>query len=426
MESILKKISSVQYELTVEIGREELARYLTSAENNLSRDFQVDGFRKGKVPRELLRKHLGDQTILEAALDIAVKDSLSKTIHEKDLDVLDASGLKVVENSSQKLVYKVSLSLFPNINIPELGTIKAKRKEVIVRPEEVDHELEEIRKGRAVFLEKDGAVEVGDRAEIDFEILLDGKPIEGGISKNHPLIVGKNIFIPGFEDKLIGMDKDEEKKFSLKAPEDYFNKDIAGKELDFKVKVIDIKKVQIPALDDNFAKSIGKFSDLEDFKNNLEKGILEEKREKERQRVLLEVLEEVMGKADISLSDQMVSQKLDEMISGFDQDLHQRGMELSLYLAHINKTQEDLRKDWKINAEKQLKTELIIRKIAKDKKIEAADGEVEALINQTMQAMALRGGGEANNLDVEKLRADAISQVVRDKTLAYIERTCVA
>ncbi len=408
----------------MELGKEELSGYVNMAENNLSKDFKIDGFRKGKVPKDLLRKNLGSQSILEVALDMAIKDSLSKVIREKSLEVLDASGLNIIENSPQKLVYKVSLTLFPDIKVPDLHSIKVKRKDVQVSAEEVTNTLEDIRSSRALFKDKDTPVEKGDRVEIDFEAILNGKPIEGGISKNHPLVVGKGLFMPGFEDKLIGMNKGEEKEFSLVAPEDYFNKDIAGKKLDFKVRMADVKKVELPTLDDNFAKTLGKFNNFDDLEQNIKEGIAEEKKSKERQRLLLEILEKITEKTDVEINEKMINLKLDDTIAAFDQDLHQRGMELSLYLARINKTQEDLRKDWRPNAQKQLKTSLILQKIAKDRKIEASESEISEAMSQTIQAIGLRGDVEATNLELEKLRKDVVDKIISDKTLAYIESIC--
>ena len=426
MESTLKKISKDQSELFIELGKEELVKFIDKAETLLSRDLHIDGFRKGKAPKDLVKRHFGEQFILETALDLAVKQSLAETIKEKDLEVLKASSLNIVENSSQRLIYKVLLTLFPEIKLPDLRTIKVKRREVQVTSEEVNNTLEDIRSSRATFLDKDEPVENGDRVEIDFEAFINGQAIEGGVSKNHPLIVGKKTFIPGFEEKLVGMRKGEETTFSLNAPENYFNKDIAGKELDFKVKVVDVKKVTLPTLDDGFAKLLGNFGNFQDLEASVRDGILAEKKSKERERLLVEAVSKITEKSDIKVTEDLIDQKVEEMVARFDQDLHQKGMELSLYLAHINKTQDELRQDWRENADKQLKTSLIIQKISEEKKINASEAEVEEAVSQAIQMLSARGDVQSDSLDLEKIKEEVASKIINDKTLSYIESICIS
>ena len=424
MESILKKTSKNEYDLTVELGAEELTGYISRAEDYLGKGLEVDGFRKGKAPKEMIRKQLGSPVILEAAMDMAMKESLSRTLEEKKLDVISVSGLKILSNDAKKLSYRVLLTLFPAIKMPDLKSIKVKRRPANVGEEDLILALEDIRSSRATFSDKEGPALAGDRVEIDFEATLDGKPVDGASSKNHPLTIGKNVFVPGFEENLAGMNKEEEKRFALTFPNDYFRKELAAKKLDFKVKMVDIKKVELPPLDDNFAKSLGSFTDLKSLKHNIREGIAEEKKMKEKQRLVLEILEKIVEKSDIEVSDKMVEQKLEEMIMEFDKDLHQKGLELGPYLAHMKKTQDDLRKEWRKNADRQLKTGLIVQRIAKDQKFSAPEAEIEELVSQTVQALVSREGMEPNNLDLSKLREDAAARILNAKTMDYLEMSC--
>lgn len=413
-----------QSELTIELAKNDLEKYVERAENQLGKDLQLDGFRKGKVPKDLLRKQVGGPQILEAALDLAMRESLAKTIESEGLDVLDASKLEIKENTPDKLIYTVVLTLFPDVKIADFSGLKVVKKEVSVGQEEIGQTLESIRASRAKLDDKNGPAQNGDRIEVDFEVKSDGKIIEGGSSKNHPLILGNNNFMPGFEENLVGMKQGEEKAFTLIAPEDYFNKEVAGKKLDFVVRVNSVKSVELPALTDELARSIGKFENIDQLAANVREGILEEKKMKEKQRLRLEILDNIIKVSDISIPKAMVDQQLDNMIKNLDEDLHGNDMELGLYLAHIGKTQDDLRKEWKAEAEKQVKTVLILHKIAKDKNINVSSEETEGALNDAVQSLMVRGDIDKANLDVDGLRNRIATQIINNKTLDFLERTC--
>jgi trigger factor len=422
MESTLTKVNKNQYELSVELSKEDLAEYIKRAEKEIAANVQIDGFRKGKAPNDVIKKHVGPEAILQEALDLAVQGSLSKAITEKDLEVLQVSNLEVKENSAEKLLYKVMVTLFPEVKFGDLKGIKVEQKTFDVTEEEVQNALVSIQDSRAKFEEKEGALEVGDRAEVDFEVTKEGLPIEGGVSKSHPVVIGSKNFIPGFEDNLVGMVKGDEKKFSLTAPADYFAKELAGQKLDFTVKVVAVQKIAKPELTDEFAKTLGKFEGLDALKTNLKEGISEEKKDKERQRVRLAILSEIAEKSTIEVPDEMVEQKLEDMIHTFSHDLQSKGMDLALYLAHIGKTQDDLKKDWQKDAERQVKYYLIIQRTAKDQEISSTSEEVDALANQRLQMLALYGQ-KPEDINIERVKEAIANELITEKTFQYLEKT---
>lgn len=422
----LKKLEQNKYELTVELNHEELSSYVKKTEDKIAGQVQLDGFRKGKAPKEKIKEQVGEQYILEQALDMAVQQSLAKTLEEQKLEVINVGGLNVKENSASKLVYTVVLTMFPDLKLPDVSSIKVEQKNIIIDKKEIDDALDFLRTSRAKFIAKDGAVEIGNRVEVDFEVTSDGLPIEGGVSKSHPLIVGDNKFMPGFEEELIGMKAGEEKKFSLNAPGDYFHKTVAGKKLDFSVKVVVVQNIEKPDLNDDFAKILGKFSNLKELEENLRGGIFEEKKVKEKQRLRLEVLAKIFAKSKIELPKDMVNEKLNGMIAGFDNELHAKGMELSLYLAHLNKTEDELRKEWRLEAEKQVAYALILRKIAKDKNLYPSNEEVEQGVNSLAQALVLRDQIKPETIDLEKLKDAVIGDIVNEKVFEFLEKNCIA
>lgn len=422
----LKKTDHNKYEVTVELGREELSGYLKKTEDRIVSETQIDGFRPGKAPKDLIRKKVGDKHILERALDIAVQDSLAKTLDEQQLEVIKVSDLDIKENSASKLIYTINVTIFPPIELPTLSQIKVKRKDVEVEPKDIENTMDFLRSSRSKFLPKKGPVEKGDRVEVDFEVTSDGLPVEGGVSKNHPVIVGENKFIPGFEEQLIGMEKDGEKKFSLKAPADYFHKSVAGKELDFSVKIISVQIIEKPVLNDEFAQSLGKFSNLNELEDNIKNGLTEEKKEKERQRLRLEILTRIFENSKVELPADMIEEKLNQMIVGFDNDLHAKGMELSFYLAHLGKTEDDLKKDWRPEAEKQVAFALILRKLAKVNNLYPSKEEIDERVDQAMQTLAVNGQFNPETVNLEGVRDAVAADMTNEKVFSFLETNCIA
>jgi len=427
MKSDLKKLNNNQVKAIVELDQEDLQTYLNKAESMLGSDLEVKGFRKGKAPGNIVKKHLDQGKVRALALEMAVEGSLSDVVKANTLDVLNTSQLAIEKNEAVQLKYSILLDLFPDIDLADLGKIKVKRKDVRVEEKETEEALETIKNSRASLVDKkEGeSAEEGDRVEVDFEVKENGMIIEGGVSKNHPLIIGGKSFIPGFEDKLVGMKKGEEASFSLIAPENYFYKAVAGKELGFKVKVVDIKKVIKPEINDEFAKSLGRFTNLTELKEGVRAGLIQEKRTKEGQRARLETLDNIISRSRIEVPESLLAKQLDIMIADFDHTLHEKGMELGLYLARIGKTQEKLRQDWKKDAEKQVKISLILRKLAKDRNIKATQEEIEEITGQVVQSAIAKGEVGQADIYLAKIKENLESKIVNEKTLEYIESKCV-
>lgn len=425
MTSTNKRIDADHLELAVELGRDELAEYVKAAEDAHGQELTIDGFRPGKAPREKVRQHVGEAQILETALQTAVQQSLGKVIAEQKLDVIEATDLSVKENTPEKLVYTVKVRVFPDVVLPTLTDVKVSRREIVIENKEVDEALETVKASRAILSATDEPAAKGDRLEVDFEVKEKGTLIEDGASSNHPVVIGKENFVPGFEDQLIGLKKGDHKEFSLTAPKDFANKAVAGKKLDFSVTVKDIKKVTLPELTDEFAKSLGKFENLDQLMLNLRDGLTEEKKEKENQRVRLEVMNALIDKSKCTASPALIEDQLTSMMQNFDQDLHRHNMELSLYLAKINKTQEDIKKEWRPEAERQVKMALILHAIARQNNIEVTKEETEEALESLIQSTMLRNGGTTPNLDMERMRSSIQSRLLNEKVFQYLEATCV-
>ena len=425
MNSSSKKINESELELTIELGKEDLDGYVMMTEEKLSREIEIKGFRKGKVPKDAIRKEIGAARILEEALDLAMRDSLAKVVMAERLDVVDTTDLKIIENTPTKLLFSVKATVFPVIKIGSLDSLKIKRKEVSIEDSEIEDAINSLRNSRASFSDSDDPIKKNDRVEVDYEVSCEGKTLEGGVSKNHPLVVGSNSFIPGFEDQLLGLKKDEEKRFSIEAPADYYKKEIAGKRLDFVVKITKIQNVILPELNDEFVSSLGKFKDLTELRENVKAGLLAEKKDKEKQRARLEVLKTISEKFNIPAPEFMVKQQLEAMIKNFDGELHKSGLELGLYLAHINKTQDDLKNDWKSEAEKQVRILLALHGVSKENNIFADDKEVEEATAEVAKSYIADQRVDAKDINLDAVRDNIRMRIQNDKTLDWIEKNCV-
>src|SRR3989344_7178650 len=250
MESSLKTIDPSTREATVELSKTDLDGYVTQAESSLGAQVSIPGFRKGKVPPDVLRKHVTEAAIREEALQIAVEQSLSQLIKKENLNVLDQSDFKIEKNTPTELVYKVKLTLFPAVTLGTYKGVTAEKRTLAVTDEELNRVLKDITASRAAIAQVDRPAQKGDQVEVDFTIKLNGAVIDGGESKNHPLIIGEKRFIPGFEEQLIGMKAGEEKTFNLAAPLDYGAKELAGKNIEFKAKMNLVEKREVPEWSD--------------------------------------------------------------------------------------------------------------------------------------------------------------------------------
>jgi trigger factor len=420
-----KTVDPYAIDATISLTKEELAVYLEQASQALSQHVTIDGFRKGKAPKDLVQKKLDPGVIRQEALEYALGDSFTKASVQEGWDVMRTMDLKVVKNDADGLEYSVRVQLWPALELPDLTTVKVPGKNIEVSDTEIQESLDTVLNMRATFLDKTGPAAEGDRVEIDFDAQTDGQPVEGGQSKNHPLIIGGKNFMPGFEEALIGLASGDSKQFSLVAPADYYEPKLAGKKIDFSVTVHRVQAVLKPAADDDFAKSLGaNFQNIDQLKGNLREGIYNEKLNKERQRLRLAILDAVVAGGKIPAPEAMVADEMHDMVHRFSDDLRRRGVELAMYLARLKKTEDDLRKDWKPEAERQVRIRLALRRIAKDKNITVGDEELEGAVKDTIAELMQSGQITEDQVDPERVRNALAERIMTDKTLQFIEGVC--
>jgi trigger factor len=270
------------------------------------------------------------------------------------------------------------------IELSSYKKIEVRRKNLEISQEEINKALDYLRQSRAKIITVNEPARKGNRVEIDFEVRHGGTRIEDGVSKNHPLILGEGRFLPGFEEKIEGMKAGEERNFSLKVPENWSDKRICDKNLDFTVKMNLVQEREIPDLDNEFAKSLGSFDSLDILRKNISEGLMEEKGIKERQRIRLELIEKVANDSKMEIPAELIEQELGAMEKELKFTVEGLGLDFEKYLNEIRKTREELKKDWQIQAEKRVKIGVCLRAIADKENINVSEEEINERINRDL------------------------------------------
>ena len=279
--------------------------------------------------------------------------------------------------------------------------------------------MEDIKKSRAENTAVNRPAQKGDRVEIDFLAQVDGAIIEGGESKQHPLVLGEGHFMPGFENELVGLKENETKKFSLEAPSDYHKKDLAGKAVDFEVKMCLVQERKLPEINDELARSLGRFGSLEELKSSLAEGLKAEKEARAKDERRAKIATALVKNINAELPEELVELELDKMSAELEDSLAHMNLDQESYLAHLKKTPQDLKKDWRPQAEKRIKVSLALRQIARHENIEVSEEEVEDKLSQLLRhSPPLRHG---QNLDLTSLRGYVKNLVRNEKVFELLE-----
>jgi trigger factor len=356
----------------------------------------VPGFRKGKVPRVIFEKRFGVEALYQDALDILLPEAYEAAVKETGIEPVDRPEIDIEQLEKGKpLIFKATVTVKPEVKLGEYKGLEVEEKDFSVKPEDVDAELEKMRKQQGQLeVVEDGTVEKGDRVIIDFEGFIDGEAFEGGKAENYTLEIGSGTFIPGFEDQLVGMKLGEEKDVEVTFPEDYHAKELAGKPAVFKVKLHEIKRLNLPELDDEFAQDVSEFDTLAELKADIEKN-LNEKAEKEKENYIRNELVELAAKnAEVDIPEVMIDHEVENMLHQFEQRLMYQGLNLDLYAQFTGQDKDAIKEQFKEDAEKRVRANLVLEAIAKAENIEVTEEEIE----QEIKDMAKEMGREVDDV----------------------------
>ncbi len=382
--------NEVKLELTVEASRFDEA--MKKVYFKTAKYFNIPGFRKGKAPMNIVEKYYGKEIFYEDTFNDLAPEVLEEALKENDIKAVSRPDIDVTQiGKGQDLVFTAIFQTKPEVKLGKYKGIEIKKIEYNVKDEDIEHELGHMQEhnSRLISIE-DRPVENGDIATIDFEGFVDGVPFEGGKAEGHELTIGSKTFIPGFEEQIIGMKIDEEKDIKVKFPDEYFSKDLAGKDAIFKVKVHEIKKKELPKLDDEFAKDASEFDTLEELKKSIKEKLEEENAEKQKYETEDAVIKEVCKNVEVDIPSGMIETEVDNMVKDIEQRLSYQGLKLEQYLQMLGKTEEELKKEYEPQATEAVKTRLMIEAVIKAEKIEATIDEID----EKMKEMAKNYGKE--------------------------------
>ena len=427
MKVTVKQLPESRVEMKVVLPWEEWQGEIEHAKDGMAKSVKLPGFRPGKVPKNMVEQRFGKQAIMVEAAEHVVSHSYAKALEQEKVDAIGQPEVTLGQvKEGEEFTYSIITAVMPLVKLASWRDAVKKvnsefaKKDTAVADEDITKELERLATMRAKQVAVNREAKMGDSVLVDFTVKQEGVVIEGGKSENHPLVLGKGVFIPGFEEELVGMKEHDEKSFELTFPSEYHAKHLAGRPATFEVKMRSVQEREVPLLDDAFAKSLGKFETLAEVKENLKKGMFEEKKEQMKNEHRTEILDALVDKATIDFPELLVKQELLRMTQDFEAQLTQMGLTLDAYLEQMKKTKEALEAEWLPQAKRRLSANLVIEFLAEDEAITVDTPEVEAEMNKALQYYKNVKDIE-KNIDMERLYAAVSGQLKNEKVLAWLE-----
>ncbi|MDD3819154.1 MAG: trigger factor [Actinomycetota bacterium] len=376
-----KKIDLNKVKLDVEISNNFLKKNIGKAYKEISGKANIPGFRKGKVPYQVIDANFGREYVLNEAASLSISELYPDIIMESDLNPIDYPSIKITRLEEESpLGFEIELELEPEIELPQYKGIKVTGFSTDVSGEEVERQIDNIRNSFATLepVLADRGIAKGDYVTLDFTGEINGKEFEGGSAEDYLLEVGSNTLFPEFEDSLIGMKAGDSKTITLTLPENIGNKELAGKQATFKIFIKDIKRKVLPELDEGFLKDLGDFKDVEDFKSYVKDKIFEQKDNFRRTKVIEEILEHIMNNMKTAVPEIMITRRIKQLTDEIDENLRNQKITREDYLKMINITENQFNEEIRKRAEKDVKEYLIFKALekAEKKRVEPSEEEI--------------------------------------------------
>jgi trigger factor len=380
VENVEKNV--VQLEIEVDAAKFEEGMQKSYFKN--VKKFNVPGFRKGKAPRNIIERYYGEQALYEDAINFVCPDEFDRAVEENDIHPVEKPEIDIKDiGKGKNLVFTAKVTVKPEVELGEYKGIEVGKIEVSVSDEDIEKELKKIAEENARMLTiDDRAVQMGDTVVIDFEGFVDNVAFEGGKGKDYNLVIGSGEFIPGFEDKLVGVGKGDEVDVNVTFPEDYGKAELAGKPAVFKVKVNEIKLKELPVIDDEFAKDVSEFDTLDTYKEDIQKKLFENAEHKAKHETEDNVVDKAVENATVDIPHVMIERQIDNMVYDFDMRLRYQGMDLQKYMDIMGMDPQAFRGQFESRAEKEVKTQLVLEKISKDEGYDATEEEINGEIKK--------------------------------------------
>lgn len=374
----LTRLPKSQAELTITVTTAEYQADLQPAAARLSERAAIKGFRPGKAPYDIVKRQLGEQKILEEAAEKIIQRTYFAAAKAENLATIGRPAVNVQKLApGNDLVYRATVTLLPAITLPDMSIIRVEKKSVSVGGQEVADVLENLKKMQPREAAKPGAAAKDDKVTIAMDMFIDAVPVEGGQAKNHQVYLAEPHYIPGLAEQLVGLKKDDTKEFTLKFPAEHYQKHLAGRDVNFKIKVNEVFSLEYPAFDDAFAKSLGQES-LEKLKELLLANLTREAEKKEAERFEIAILETLIGQTQFGeLPDILIDSEKRKMFYELKNDLERRGLNFEDYLKNLKKTEAQIFEDFAAGALQRAKAALVSRQVAKENAVTVEKADLD-------------------------------------------------
>lgn len=423
-----EQLKNSEVKLSFEASAKIMSQFIDQAIQKLGQEIKVDGFRLGKVPRGILEQKVGQERILYEAAELAIKKIYVDAIIGENIAAIGEPKIDLEKVEEEKaLKFSATVGILPEVNLKKNWKNKAIKvnqkyqgEKVKVSSKEIDREVEFLANQRVKLITVNREAKKKDQVEIDFQVLVNNVPIENGTAKKHPLVLGENKFIPGFEDQLIGLKAGEKKDFELTFPKEYHVKHLAGKLAQFKVKINLVQDRQIPEINDEFAAGIGKFKTLEDLRKNIKEGIEHEKKHQQKDLWKKELLDAVVDESEFEVPSVLIENELESIMAELIQEVSQIGLTKEKYLEQIKKTEQELRSEWRKRvAPRRVRAALILKDLAEKNKLQPDSEEIEKQVNRTLQYYSSLGQ-VSEKIDIQRLYEMTKGTLTNEKVIDYL------
>jgi len=379
-----KKLPRGQAEVTVVLTVAEYQPFLQQTAAGISMRLSIPGFRPGKAPYSIVVEKIGEGKLWEEALEPAVKRTYAKAMTESKFITIGSPQIAILTIApGNPISYRATVNLLPDVELPELEKISITRKKVEVTDAEVESTLDDIRKMRRTEKLVDRPAVANDKVEVKLQTFQENVPVENGQVEKLPLVLGEKKFLPEVEQHIIGLKAGQDSAFTVKLPTDYHNRTVAGKTVEFRIKILGVYELTLPEVNDDFAKSVGHFTSVTDLREKVKASLMHDASKREDERLENEIIEAIINKSKFTdIPDLLVTTETKNMLAELEQQISRQEVSFDDYLTHLKKTRAELLLDFTPTAMKRVKGALVTRAVAKQQKTEINENEIDAIIQQ--------------------------------------------
>lgn len=406
----VEKLEKNMAKLTIEVPADELEKALQNAYKKQKNKINIPGFRKGKVPRQMIEKMYGPEIFYDDAVNELMPRAYADAYDECDLDIVSRPEVDVVQIEKGKpFIFTAEVAVKPEVTLGEYKGLEVEKVSVEVTAEEVEKRLkEEAEKNARTVTVEDRAVQDNDEVIMDFEGFVDGEAFEGGKGENYPLTIGSGSFIPGFEEQLIGAETEKETEVKVTFPEDYHASELQGKEAVFKCTVHEIKMKELPEIDDEFAAEVSEFDTLDEYKADLEAKLKEQKEAEGKRKQEDEAVEKAVANASFEIPEAMITTNISQMKDDFSRRMRSQGLTMEQYYQFTGMTEEKMDEEMRPQAVKRIETRIVLEAVARAENIEISDEKLDEEIGRLAETYKM----EADKL--KELMSDAEKKQMKE------------